>query len=74
MLQNGYWHARGPEFLNEGLMKTIEWLRLPGDLIFSFFGVVPLVIATGMTYWFLRHQDGEDTGSRVTGGPASDVA
>ena len=24
----------------------IEWLRLPGDLVFIFLGAVPLVIAT----------------------------
>jgi len=28
----------------------IEWLRLPGDLIFIGFGVIPLLIAVGLTY------------------------
>ncbi len=54
VLNNGYWHARGPEFLNQGVMRTIEWLRLPGDAIFIELGVVPALIATGLTCRFLR--------------------
>ncbi len=50
VLNNGYWHARGPEFLTETTMRTLEWLRLPGDLVFSGVGVVPIVIAAGLTY------------------------
>ncbi len=49
-LRNGYWHARGPEFLNEGIMRTIEWVRMPGDLVFSVLGVVPIVLAAALTY------------------------
>jgi nitric oxide reductase subunit B len=39
----GYWHARSIEFFNEHAM--IEWLRLPGDVVFIA-GVVPLVYLT----------------------------
>lgn len=45
VLVNGYWHARSPEFLTRGLMHTIEWLRLPADVIFLGFGCMPLVLA-----------------------------
>ncbi len=45
VLNNGYWHARGSEFLSGRLMRTIEWLRLPGDLIFIALGVVPMLFA-----------------------------
>jgi nitric oxide reductase subunit B len=41
---NGYWHARSIEFFREHAL--IEWLRLPGDLLFIA-GVVPLVLLTG---------------------------
>jgi nitric oxide reductase subunit B len=51
VLNNGYWHARGPEFLTSPIAQTIEWLRLPGDLIFIGAGVAPLVIASGLAYW-----------------------
>ncbi len=50
VLTNGYWHARGPEFLNRKMIVTIEWLRMPADLIFIGFGVVPLVIGALKTY------------------------
>ena len=50
VLTNGYWHARSLEYLNRDFVRFIEWCRLPGDLIFIFLGVVPLVIATALTY------------------------
>jgi nitric oxide reductase subunit B len=40
---NGYWHARSITFFEEHAF--IEWLRLPGDLLFIA-GVVPLVLLT----------------------------
>jgi nitric oxide reductase subunit B len=55
VLNNGYWHARSLEYLHKGIMHTIEWLRLPGDVIFIVFGVVPLVVASGKTYKYLRN-------------------
>lgn len=54
VLQNGYWHARSPEFLYGETMHLIEWLRLPADLIFIILGVVPILIAVGWTYRFTR--------------------
>jgi nitric oxide reductase subunit B len=41
---NGYWHARSLDFFEQH--AYIEWLRLPGDVIFIA-GVVPLVYLTG---------------------------
>jgi nitric oxide reductase subunit B len=52
VLTNGYWHARGPEFLNNKTTMMLEWFRMPADLIFIGFGVVPLLIAAGRTYWY----------------------
>jgi nitric oxide reductase subunit B len=54
VLQNGYWHARGPEFLNTRIVRLIEWLRLPGDLVFIGLGVVPLLAAMGLSYRAVR--------------------
>jgi len=45
-IRNGYWHARGPEFLDQRAAQFLEWLRMPADLVFIVGGVVPLVIAT----------------------------
>jgi len=53
VLENGYWHARSPEFLNWRVMNLIEWIRMPADLIFIIFGVIPMLIAVGWTYLFL---------------------
>lgn len=41
--KNGYWHARSPEFFNQPAMRIIEWLRLPGDVIFIVAGILPIV-------------------------------
>jgi nitric oxide reductase subunit B len=54
VLENGYWHARGPEFMNREISRLMEWLRMPADLIFIIVGVVPVVIASLKAYWFVR--------------------
>jgi nitric oxide reductase subunit B len=41
---NGYWHARSLDFFEKH--AYVEWLRLPGDVLFIA-GVVPLVYLTG---------------------------
>jgi nitric oxide reductase subunit B len=50
VLNNGYWHARGPEFLQGKIPRLIEWLRMPGDLVFIGFGAFPLLIAALLTW------------------------
>ncbi len=57
VLQNGYWHARSPEFMTRPVMRLIEWLRMPADLIFIFLGVVPLITAGAMTYGMMRKRN-----------------
>jgi len=54
VVNNGYWHARGPEFLNDRMMKTLEWVRLPGDTIFGVIGGVPLALAAFLAYLFTK--------------------
>lgn len=58
VLNYGYWHARGPEFLNERIVRYIEWARLPADIIFIVAGVVPAVLASGWTYMSVRKSVG----------------
>ncbi|MCC7129033.1 MAG: cbb3-type cytochrome c oxidase subunit I [Anaerolineae bacterium] len=60
-VKNGYWHARSAAFLGVGMMKWIEWARLPADLIFIFLGVVPIAIAAGLTYLNMRKSKGDAT-------------
>jgi len=55
VLANGYWHARSPEFLNLPFMNFIFWIRLPADAVFIAAGIVPLLMATGITYVHMRN-------------------
>ena len=54
VLKNGYWHARSPEYMDRGIVRLVEWFRMPGDLVFILLGVVPLVIASVLTYLAVR--------------------
>jgi nitric oxide reductase subunit B len=45
VMQNGYWHARSLDYIGSGRSRMIEWMRLPGDLVFILGGAVPLAIA-----------------------------
>ena len=54
VLNHGYWHARSPEFLNESIMRIIEWARLPADFIFIVAGVLPALIATAWIYGTMK--------------------
>jgi nitric oxide reductase subunit B len=54
VVQNGYWHARSPAFMDSPVAHALEWARMPGDMIFIVFGVLPLLLATLMTYWKVR--------------------
>ena len=46
VVEHGYWHARSVEYMATSRSHLVEWLRLPGDLIFIGFGAIPLVIAS----------------------------
>jgi nitric oxide reductase subunit B len=55
--QHGYWHARSLDYLGSDRARLIEWLRMPGDLVFIIFGALPLVIATVKAYVGVRAAD-----------------
>lgn len=61
VLSNGYWHARGPQFLNESSVRIIEWARLPGDIVFGAIGVAPVLVAAGLTYWQMMRANQKQT-------------
>jgi len=50
VLHNGYWHARSFEYLSGRLPRLVEWLRMPGDLVFIVVGVLPIAIALLVSY------------------------
>ena len=48
----GYWEARDLKFLTEDTNTLIEWLRLPGDVVFIAGGALPVLY---ITYVGIRH-------------------
>ncbi|TAL76349.1 MAG: nitric-oxide reductase large subunit [Burkholderiaceae bacterium] len=54
VIEHGYWHARSFDYMNSDRSRLIEWLRLPGDLVFIFAGALPLAIATIKAYFGMR--------------------
>jgi nitric oxide reductase subunit B len=49
---NGYWEARELEFLTNDTNTLLEWLRLPGDIVFIVGGAIP---ALYIAYIGIRH-------------------
>jgi nitric oxide reductase subunit B len=39
----GYWQAREIDFFRQPAVRVIEWLRLPGDVLFIAGGILPIV-------------------------------
>jgi nitric oxide reductase subunit B len=50
VLQNGYWHARSLAHTGSTLARALEWMRTPGDLVFIFVGVLPIVLGLLESY------------------------
>jgi len=42
-VSHGFWYARSAELLQQPLMQTLVWLRMPGDIVFSI-GVLMLAV------------------------------
>ena len=51
---HGLWYARSAEFLQQPALRTLRWLRAPGDVVFSL-GVVSLAIFVARLAWASRH-------------------
>jgi nitric oxide reductase subunit B len=64
--QNGYWHARRPEFYAQGPSPLIEWLRLPGDALFIIGGILPIV------YLAVRMFRGRNRSNKIAAGDESE--
>ena len=52
-VQNGYWHSRSAEFFAQPVLRILEWLRLPGDILFIVGGIFPIVYLA-LRMFFLR--------------------
>jgi nitric oxide reductase subunit B len=49
---DGYWEARELDFLTNDTNAALEWLRLPGDVLFIGGGALPVLY---MTYIGIRY-------------------
>jgi nitric oxide reductase subunit B len=54
VVQHGYWHARSIDYTGAPHSLFMEWMRLPGDLVFIIFGAIPLLIAAIKGYFGMR--------------------
>lgn len=54
VLTNGYWHARGLEFMGQERIRLLEWASLPSHAVLIGLGVLPMTVAAGMTYLKIR--------------------
>ena len=50
VVNNGYWHARSLAYTATPLARTLEWMRMPGDLVFILAGAIPLTGAVLLGY------------------------
>jgi len=39
VIEHGYWFARSPAVIHSELVETLVWMRMPGDVLFSFGGI-----------------------------------
>jgi nitric oxide reductase subunit B len=51
VISHGYWHARSLAYTATPLARALEWMRMPGDLVFMFLGALPLTLALGLGYF-----------------------
>jgi nitric oxide reductase subunit B len=58
VVKNGYWHARGPQFLNS--IRILEWVRMPADIIFIGVGVLPMLMAAVLTWSGMARGDANE--------------
>ncbi|HET6345178.1 MAG TPA: cbb3-type cytochrome c oxidase subunit I, partial [Myxococcota bacterium] len=68
-VEHGFWYARSAEFLQNGLMDTLRWLRVIGDTIFAL-GVVALgwfVLGLATGWSFLASASAPAEAPRVVG-------
>jgi nitric oxide reductase subunit B len=64
VLENGYWHARSLAYTASGWPRFLEWMRMPGDVVFIFLGALPILIALGLGYltlWTPARRDDRGT-------------
>jgi len=59
----GLWFARSPQFIHSGVMETLVWLRVPGDIVFA--------AGAGFLAWYALRLLRRPSERRASGLPAA---
>jgi len=51
-VKHGYWYARSSEFLGQGYMQTLRWMRMPGDTLFAIGAIAFVVFIFGLGFGY----------------------
>jgi len=51
-VRHGYWFSRSGEFLGQGLMQTLRWMRIPGDTLFAIGAIAFVVFVFGLGFGY----------------------
>ena len=54
-VDHGYWYARSAEFMQQPVIDFLVWIRVPGDIIFSFGALTLAWFVLGL--WFRPQRD-----------------
>ena len=49
-ITNAYWSARSAEFMQQDLMQTLRWLRIPGDIFVALGEVLFVLFVIGLHF------------------------
>lgn len=56
-IKEGYWYARSAEFMQTHMMKTLRWLRVPGDILLALGELLLVIFIIGLkTGWSLKEK------------------
>ncbi|NML56667.1 nitric-oxide reductase large subunit [Chryseobacterium cheonjiense] len=56
-IKEGYWYARSAEFMQTDLMKTLRWLRVPGDILLAVGELLLVIFIIGLKAgWSLKEK------------------
>lgn len=69
-VSEGLWYARSAEVMQSDLVRTLVWLRVPGDIVFSAGAAVLAVFAAGLVLRSRRKRALADETPAVTAQPA----
>ena len=58
-VKHGYWYSRSDDFLGQGLMQTLRWMRMPGDTLFAIGAIAFVVFVFGLGFGYSLKDKGQ---------------